>query len=104
MSNKKIELIEKLKYHQFIENEEEGNRLIEFIEFFKICNDIKSFWYCFKLWFKRVEICNYLGISTPTLYALDKSIVSGNVNVSLKLMNRVKLLYELLKWYVEVKE
>lgn len=99
--DKKLELIKKLKYHQFIETEEEGNRLIEFIEFFRICYDVKTFWYCLKLWFKRVEICSYLGISTPTLYALDKSIVSGGkVNVSVKLNNRVKLLFELLRWYV----
>lgn len=99
--NKEVELNEKLKLHQFIETDEDFMKILSFTTYVAKDDDLKVFWYCMKLWFKRSEICNILGISTPTYYALDKYILLNiNRNVSTKLVNRVELFYDLLKWYV----
>lgn len=99
--NKEVELQEKLKLHQFIENDGDFIKILSFTTYVGKDDNLQMFWYCMKLWFKRNEICNILCISTPTYYALDKYIVLGiNKNVSEKLVNRVELFYNILRWYV----
>lgn len=99
--NRETELNEKLKLHQFIENDGDFIKILSFTTYVGKNDDLKVFWYCVKIWFKRSEICNILCISSPTYYALDKDISLGiNKNVSTKLVNRVELFYNILKWYV----
>ena len=103
--NREVELQEKLKLHQFIETDKDFIKILSFTSYVGKNDDLKVFWYCLKLWFKREEICNILGISTPTYYALDKYILLNiNKNVSEKLVNRVELLYSILRWYVTWEE
>lgn len=99
--NRETELSEKLRLHQFIENDVDFIKILSFTTYVGKNDELDVFWYCVKLWFTRWEICNILGISNPTYYALDKDITLGiNKNVSERLVNRVELFYNLLKWYV----
>lgn len=107
--DKRLNFYDKLKQQQFIETEEEFKILIDTLEtsidiWVNIKLDfenVNTFWSFLTTVLNRNNVCKFLGISNPTYYALDRYFITGKREVvSQKLINRVELFYNLLRWYV----
>ena len=99
-SKKEVNLFNQLKEHQFVEDDSDFMKILSFSTYVGKNDDIKTFWYCMKLWFNRSQICKILAISNPTFYTLNRSIALDTNMVSEKLLNRLELFYKLLYGYV----